>query len=58
MLNDNIDDILILKVVGNYINKNYKKLCQKFDIQCCIDSNLKVNKTNKTLPLNDDDLLN
>ena len=58
MLNDNIDNILILKVAGNYMDKKYKRMLQKFDIQCCTDSNMKVNKTNKTLPLNDDGLLN
>ena len=58
VLNDNIEDILILKVAGNYMDNKFKKLCQEFGIQCCIDSNMKVNKTNKTLPLNDDDLLN
>ena len=40
------------------MDNKFKKLCQKFDIQCCIDSDMKVNKTNKALPLNDDDLLN
>ena len=58
MLNDNIDDILILKLAGNYMDKKCKRMLQKFDIQYCIDSDMKVNKTNKTLPLNDDDLLN
>ena len=53
VLNDNIDDILILKIAGNYMDKKYKRMLQKFDIQCCIDSDMKVNKTNKTLPLND-----